>query len=267
MAEKLTRSEIEQYKQDGYLVLNRPTLPGESFARLQSLAEEKLAEAAAERGEQFPVLLDCPHWSEPRLFEWLMADEMLDLVEPLIGPDIAIFACHLLQKPPGAGKRVPWHEDSAYWNGVLEPMEVASVTIALEPSLPETGGMRVIPGSHRHGYSDYAPVDDPEQHVFDREILPEQFDESKAVDQVLQPNEAAVHDCRIIHSSDTNRGTVRRRVLTVRYFPATSRFSKDADDYFKKDFHIYLARGADRAGNTYGHPTRVQRDDPLRVYT
>ncbi|MBM3278136.1 MAG: phytanoyl-CoA dioxygenase family protein, partial [Candidatus Handelsmanbacteria bacterium] len=74
------------------------------------------------------------------------ADEILDLVEPLIGPDIAIFACHLLQKPPQIGKRVPWHEDSAYWKGRLDPIVVASITIALEPSTRENGCLEVLPG-------------------------------------------------------------------------------------------------------------------------
>ena len=256
MRSALTESEVEQSREDGYIVLNRPILPQESFERLKAVCDEDLSELTGD--ESNPVLLDCPHWRDPRLFEWLFADEMLDLVEPLIGPDVAIFACHVLQKPPGAGKRVPWHEDSAYWKPVLQPMKVASVTIALEPSLPETGGMRVIPGSHRHGYSDYVDVEDLEENVFNIEIVPDQIDESRAVDQPLLPNEAAIHDCRIMHSSEPNTGQVRRRVLTVRYFPTTSKFDKDARESFKKGFYIYLARGSDHAGNHYSDPTRPQ---------
>src|SRR5262249_40716024 len=146
-------------------------------------------------------LIDCPHWHEPRMFAWLFAPEILNLVEPLIGPDIGLFACHLLWKPPSVGKRVPWHEDSAYWKGVLEPMTVASITLALEPSTPENGCLRVIPGSHRHGYSDYDPVENPEEQVFGIEVRADQMDESQGVDIVLQPNDASFHDGKIIHGS------------------------------------------------------------------
>jgi hypothetical protein len=260
----LSQSEVTKYGDDGYLILDRPILPDDSFERLQALCDESLAAAS---GEVSPALLDCPHCKDPRYFEWLLSDAFLDIMEPLIGPDIAIFACHILQKPPGAGKRVPWHEDSGYWQTALQPMEVASLTIALEPCTSENGCMRVIPGSHRHGYSDYEAVDSPEDNVFDFEIKPDQVDESKAVDQVLMPNQAAIHNARIIHSSEPNTGNVRRRVFTVRYFPATSRFNPDAHEHFKKGFYIYLARGEDRADNTYSDPTVAQALVSAKVYT
>jgi hypothetical protein len=264
MPSSLTEAEVTKYRDDGYLILDRPILPEDSFERLKTLCEESLSAATSEKS---PALLDCPHCQDPRYVEWLMADEFLDVMEPLIGPDIAIFACHILQKPPGAGKRVPWHEDSGYWQTALQPMVVASLTIALEPCLSENGCMRVIPGSHRHGYSDYADVDNPEENMFGVEIVPDQVDESKAVDQILMPNEAAIHDARIMHSSEPNGGDVRRRVFTVRYFPTTSRFNPDAHEHFKKGFYIYLARGEDRAGNHFSDPTEVQTEVSAKVYT
>ena len=57
--------------------------------------------------------MDVPHFKHPELFEWLLADEVLDFVEAFIGPDIALWSSHFISKPPGDGKRVPWHEDSA----------------------------------------------------------------------------------------------------------------------------------------------------------
>ena len=58
----------------------------------------------------------------------LFADEVLDIIEPLIGPDIALFSSHFICKPRGNGKRVPWHEDSFYWRGMMQqPIEVCTV--------------------------------------------------------------------------------------------------------------------------------------------
>jgi hypothetical protein len=37
-----------------------------------------------------PESLDTPHFTDPKLFDWLFADEVLDLIEPRLGPDIAL---------------------------------------------------------------------------------------------------------------------------------------------------------------------------------
>jgi ectoine hydroxylase-related dioxygenase (phytanoyl-CoA dioxygenase family) len=136
-------------------------------------------------------------------------------------------------------------------------MEVASVTVSLEPSTKENGCLSVIPGSHVNGYSDYVKVEHPDQQVFDSEIRPDQVDESKAVDVELAPNDASVHAARLIHGSAPNTGTMPRSALTVRYFPTTVRFVRGAHPHFGDNFQIYLARGRDRAGNRYSDPHRV----------
>jgi len=246
---------VKRYEKDGYLILHNQVLPAEKFQRAKALCAEKFAEAT--KDGRTPALIDCPHWSDPRMFEFICSDEMLDIVEPIIGPDIAVFACHLLRKPPAVGKRVPWHEDSAYWNGMLTPMEVSSITLAIEPSIPENGCLRVIPGTHRHGYSEYSPLAKPDDQIFPIEIKAEQMDESKAVDLGLQPNEASIHECRIIHGSNPNTGSLLRSVLTVRYFSTRVKFTRqDNPKWGTFDFPIYLARGKDHAGNRYTDPTK-----------
>jgi ectoine hydroxylase-related dioxygenase (phytanoyl-CoA dioxygenase family) len=207
-------------------------------------------------GGESPESMDTPHFANPALFRWLLADPVLDLVEPLIGPDIALFSSHFICKPPGVGKRVPWHEDSAYWQKILDPMEVVTIWLAIDPSTPANGCMRVIPGTHSDGYSDYVEVDDPDRQVFGTEIQPGQFDEADAVDCVLDRNECSIHHAKLIHGSNANTSNMRRCGYTMRYVPASSRWTPDpgrADSGFR----LYLARGRDRAGNDYGDPTQV----------
>jgi ectoine hydroxylase-related dioxygenase (phytanoyl-CoA dioxygenase family) len=153
------------------------------------------------------------------------------------------------------GKRVPWHEDSAYWGSVLDPMEVVTVWLAIDPATPANGCMRVIPGTHRGGYSDYAPVADPDKQVFAAEIKKDKFDESKAVDLALAPNHCSIHHAKLIHGSNANTGTQRRCGYTMRYTPTTTKFRPENRNI--SGFQIYLARGVDRAGNAYGDPTRI----------
>ncbi len=151
-------------------------------------------------------------------------------------------------------KNAPQHEDSAYWKGRLEPMEVVTVWLAIDPSTPANGCMQVIPRTHHNGFSQYQNVSDPERAVFSAEIKAEEFDASKAVDCVLEPGQCSLHDGRLIHGSAANTGTMRRCGYTMRYIPTTSRFIANG-------LHqIYLASGKDRAGNTYGDPTKPNKD-------
>ena len=253
MGPKLSAAQVSAYREDGYLIIKEPVLPLPVFKKLKALSAEKFAERTEGRDAVAPSLIDCPHWNDTRLFEFLFAEEILDLVESLIGPDIAIFACHLLQKPPQVGKRVPWHEDSAYWNGRLEPIEVASITISLERSTTENGCLRVLPGTHRHGYSDYLPVSDPSAQIFSIEVRADQMDELRAVSIELEPNQGSFHDGRIIHGSEPNNGALGRSAFTVRYFPTNVKFVQEKNP----NFQIYLARGKDRAGNPYSDPTKT----------
>ena len=257
MSYRPSPAEAKKFDEDGYLIINEQIFAPDKFAGLREICDLEYAQAAQQFGAE-PQLIDCPHWSNPKMFKWLLSDEMLALVEPLIGPDIAIFACHFLRKPASVGKRVPWHEDSAYWKGRLDPLVVASVTIALEPATAENGCLQVIPGTHKFGYSTYAAVDNPGDQVFPIEILPEDMDVSKAVNIEIAPGEASIHDGRIIHGSAPNTGTVGRSALTVRYFPTSVKFVEAANP----DFHIYLAHGKDQAGNRYDDPTKAYPPAP-----
>ncbi len=255
MPARLTDDQVQQFEREGYLLPSAPVFPQSRFDALRQHFEELLDEWNTKKVSRSPEHMDVPHFWDPKLFDWLLDDAVLDLVEPLIGPDIVLWSSHFICKPPAVGKRVPWHEDSAYWKGRLEPMRVVTVWLAIDPSTPANGCMRVIPGTHHHGFSDYDPVAEPHKHVFPIEIRRGQFDDSKAVDCVLAPNQASLHDGRLIHGSNANLGTQRRCGYTMRYMPATVKHH----DGSHGPFQIYLARGRDRAGNRYGDPGKVNR--------
>ena len=146
---------------------------------------------------------------------------MLDLVEPLVGPDIALWTSHFISKDPFVGRATPWHEDSAFWEGRLSDYtSIVTVWLALSPSNRENGCMRVIPGTHLNGgFSDnYVPTDMTVQ-TFHAEIS--EVPEDKAVYFELAPGESSLHDGRIVHGAAPNTGSVRRTGYTMRYFPAS----------------------------------------------
>jgi len=248
---RLTPAQVEAYRRDGYLIYDKPVLPQAKFDGLKARFEKILAGLPS--GER-PEAMDVPHFMHPELLEWALDDAILNLVEPIIGPDIALFSTHFICKPKGNGKRVPWHEDSSYWKTMLSPMEVVTVWLALDPSTKENGCMMVIPRTHREaqqGFSDYSNVD-PEKNVFGNEIIQSHRDDSKRVYIELQPNECSLHDGRIQHASEPNTSNLRRCGWTIRFTPTSVKYGD-----FKGAHQVYLARGRDLGGNTYADPARA----------
>jgi ectoine hydroxylase-related dioxygenase (phytanoyl-CoA dioxygenase family) len=249
---RLSPEQVARYHAEGYLIYPEAVLPQAKFDALKAHFERKLA---ALPPEARPESMDVPHFTDVALFEWLFADEILDLVEPITGPDIALFSSHFICKPKGDGKRVPWHEDSAYWKTMLPTMDtLVTVWLAIDPSLPINGCMYVIPRTHREGqqgFSDYEPVDTT-KNVFANEIIQPHRDQSKAVPCELTPNHASLHDSRLIHGSAANTSNLRRCGYTMRFMSSRLKLTETARAYHQ----IYLARGRDLAGQAYADPTQ-----------
>jgi len=249
---RLSPAEVALFHQEGYHIFRQPVFPQAKFDGLKKCFDDMLDNLEA---DVRPESMDVPHFQYPQLFEWLFADEVLDLVEPILGPDIALFSSHFICKPKGNGKRVPWHEDSHYWKTMITPMEVVTVWLAIDPSTKLNGCMNIIPRTHNTGKLGYSDYDDlkPGEAVFGDEIKPTQRDDSKAIAIELEPNQASLHDGRLIHGSAPNTSNIRRCGYTMRYVSTKVRDNHEKNAQWH---HLYLARGRDHAGNAYGDHTR-----------
>jgi len=237
----LTQQQVEQYKKDGYTLVKEPIFAAEKFSRLKAIFEEDLAKYGEED-------LDTIHFRDERLFEFLLSDEILDLIEPVVGPNIGLWSSHFISKAPFKGKATPWHEDSAYWNGRISSMaDIVTVWLALDRTSPENGCMSVIPGTQNGGFSAYEAVEDKGGNIFGSQIKADTIDESKAVYFSLEPGECSLHEGRIIHGAKANTSPYRRAGYTLRYFPTTSTVYPEKNVGHK----IWLARGIDLGNNNF----------------
>jgi hypothetical protein len=243
----LSEQDVEFFRSQGYLLPSRQLFSPEKLTRLEGIFNEHLAD----KGDKLSDELDTPHYRDERLLEYLLSDEVLDTVEPLLGPNIALWSSHFISKDPFTGRATPWHEDSSYWEGRFDSYDrIVTLWLALEnPSNRENGCMRVVPGSHlAGGFSDtYVPTDMSVQ-TFHAEIAG--VDETKAVDFELQRGEFSLHDGRIVHGAKPNTSPVRRTGYTMRYFPSSVKMQPiEANE----GWQIWLARGEDLAGNAYAN--------------
>jgi chlorinating enzyme len=237
----LSKEEVDYYHNNGYLLYHKQLFSPEKLNGLQELFEEQLAA----KGSKLSDELDTPHFREERLLPYLMSEEVLDLVEPLIGPNIGLWSSHFISKDAYVGRATPWHEDSAYWNGRISSFDkIVTVWLAIDRSSKENGCMRVIPGSHDNGFSEYEEVES-KTNLFNSQIKKGKIDESHAVYFELERGECSLHDGRIIHGATPNTSPNRRCGYTMRYFSTELLVFPEKN----KSHKVWLCRGKDVAGN------------------
>lgn len=244
----LSQAQIEQYHRDGYVIPDI-TLPADTIA---AIADEhaRLLSDHPEFEQYCPALLDLA----PGFLPFCGQTAMLDAVEQLIGPDIALWNSSFFAKPAGYGKRTPWHQDGEYWP--IVPLATCTAWLAIDDSTPENGCLQVIRGSHRDRRLRAHNQLDASAEVLNQELDASEFDESQAVNIELKAGQFSLHDVYLLHGSEANRSANSRRGMTMRFMPTTSVFdrvlAKQKSEQMEITDHsvrsVFLMRGSDKAG-------------------
>lgn len=238
----LSTIEKEFYNNQGYLLTNRTLFDQSEFDILYAIFEDHLDN----KGSLSADALDTPHFKDERLFDFLMADNVLNIVEDIIGPNIGLWSSHFICKEPKIGKRTPWHEDSAYWKGRFNRFDnVVTLWLAIDESTLENGCMGVIPGTHKNGFSEYKDIEKGDA-TFEEEIATD-INEDEVVWFELEKNTYSLHDSRIIHGARANTSTKRRTGYTMRYFSTDLILNQEHPG--NKTHKIYHCRGENKGNN------------------
>src|ERR1043166_6403054 len=141
MPKFLTKTQIAQYEEEGYLA------PVPVMAEHEALALRQQLEAIeAEMGG--PLRGDLRHKTHllfPFLAELVRHPRILDAVEDVLGPDILCWSSNFFIKEAADPAFVSWHQDSTYW-GLSSPV-VATAWVALTPSTAANGAMGSFPAA------------------------------------------------------------------------------------------------------------------------
>ena len=224
-------------------------MPAETIAGIAEEYDRLLAQHP-EFEQYCPALLDLA----PGFLPFCGQQQILDAVQQLIGPDIALWNSSFFAKPAGHGKRTPWHQDGEYWP--IVPLATCTVWLAIDDSTVENGCLRVIRGSHTErrlrAHNQLAAGDE----VLTQELDASEYDPSKAVDLELKSGQFSLHDVYLLHGSEPNRSPRSRRGMTMRFMPTTSVFdrqlAREKAEKMKITDHsersVFLMRGRDLAG-------------------
>jgi chlorinating enzyme len=250
MAAGLSEAEAARYRRDGVLFPLDAMTAGEAAvlrARVEALA-------AVEGGRLGRATNVKPHM----LFPWLAAvvadPRILDAVEAVIGPDILAWGSGFFWKPAGDPAFISWHQDSTYW-GLSEPT-IVTAWLALTPSTPESGCMRVVPGTHTREQVAHKDTFAAHNLLSRGQEIAVEVDEADAVDVVLAPGQMSLHHVRIFHGSEPNRADHPRIGYAIRYIPTRLRQTAGVRD------SATLVRGRDGFGHFDLEPVPTVDRDP-----
>ena len=231
----LSSQQIEQFRRDGYLLLER-AVTDDQLARLQQELTSWIEESRHHTNPYGPLTVDErprfdmgeEHTSDqPALrrvnnpseiseaYLQVMRDSrMVDAVADLIGPDVKYHHCKLNIKLPGAKTTVHYHQDFMYTPHTND--DIITALLMLEDVDENNGCLMAVPGTHK------GPLDTLfKDGQFTGMVLPEREVELQASQVPITGKAGSVclMHTRLQHGSEPN-GSGRPRPLYICVYTA-----------------------------------------------
>jgi len=210
--QKLTRAQIHQYNEKGYIFPLDVFSPEEAAVR-RTYFDRLLEETTAKGGSSYSI--NGWHRHCRGIHDLVTEGRILDYVQDLLGEDLICWGTHYFCKMPGDVKQVSWHQDASYWP--LTPSQTVTVWLAIDDADEENGAMQVIPGSHRHGQINFEDSAEEENNVLYQSVRdPLQYGDAP-VAFVMRAGQISLHTDLLLHGSEPNASDRRRCGLTMRF--------------------------------------------------
>ena len=242
----LNAAQLEQYRDDGYLVVDGLFSPAE-IEELRVASEDpgvKKSLKASGFDDHIVHLLEitCKHAA----FKELARDTRIsDRVAQLIGNDIQLQHSKLATKPPKVDAGAfAWHQDYAYFPHTNT--DLLAVMVMLDDATPENGCMSVVKGSHKAGLLKH---DDNGWFLGSCQESKYWTDHPENV-VPLTPKAGgiSIHHCLTLHASPNNLSGRPRRGVVFQY---------RASDAYQMSDHVW----ADTGFQVRGEPSDLMRCD------
>lgn len=232
MEMKLSEAQIEEFKNNGYLILRRMVPAAVCDVMLAVTAEHLQAAIApleyeAEVGYPgAPDSIDAPGGRTVRRLrgayqrhacfrEWARDPALVAKLAQLFDEGVCLSLAHhncVMTKHPDFGTATGWHRDIRYWS--FTKPDLISVWLALGPETEVNGGLQFIPASHR------------------MDIQPEQLDEldflrpdapqnqtlfAQGISTALEKGDVVFFHSRLFHAAARNNSAATKISVVFAY--------------------------------------------------
>lgn len=226
----LTDKQREDYFRDGYIlvesVIPKATVErlrdvtGEFVERSRSVAKsDAMFDIEPGHSAQAPRLrrLSSPVDHHPLYWEYASAGVVADLMEDLLGPNVAFHHSKLNFKWSKGGQEVKWHQDIQSWPHTnYSPLTIGTY---LHDVTDEMGPLLCIPGSHDGELFDQYNDDGSwAGYILERDLP--RLDASRAEALMGPAGSVTIHNCRTVHASKPNLSPTGRPLLLHTYSAA-----------------------------------------------
>lgn len=249
---QLSNSQIDTFKQQGYLILPRQ-IDANACQNMLTITKDHLDRAVAPLEyeadvgyEGAPASLESiggrtirrlrDAWHRDPAFQAFASDPaILTALRQLLGEGVCTTLAHhnsIMTKHPTFGTATGWHRDIRYWS--FPSNNLISVWLALGPENANNGGLSFIPGSHRWQLQ-------PEQ-MDDLDFLRPDFPANQALIQQgisldLQAGDVILFHSGLFHSAGRNNTDQTKCSVVFAYHgqsnqPITGTRSSQSEDIF-----------------------------------
>ena len=225
----LTKEQKEFYQENGYLAPVR-IMSTEDAGRLRSLYEntfdpDNVATILKDVGfdpNEVDLRQSSPHLFYKWVAELMYQPKLVGAVRDILGADVVVWLTEFFVKEARSSNFISWHQDLKYWRLDMRFEEVTA-WVALSASTPESGCMRVLPGSHKLDLVDHRDTFSDKNMLSRGQEIAVDVNEDETVDLVLQPGEMSLHHGKIFHASHANKSNDKRIGFVVRCLPSAAR--------------------------------------------
>lgn len=252
----VTAAESAAYRLEGYLP-GRPLLTEAEATRYRDACIRTCGEPMKDGVHRQASNRVKPYILYPWAAELVRNPRILDAVEALIGPDILTFHTTVWFKDANSPNFVPWHQDATYFG--LAPFEHVTAWVALTPSTPENGCVRILPRSHTNGQRGHRDERDQRAMLSRGQTVTDPIDDAAGVDLLMRPGDVSFHHTLAMHRSAPNRSDAPRIGVGVSYIPP------HVAHIGKTRLSATLVRGTDRFGHFDPEPRPTADADPTAV--
>jgi phytanoyl-CoA hydroxylase len=224
----LSKAQVEQYREDGYVVAEN-VLDRSELATLRGKLQELLEGARGLTGhteiydlEPFHKPDDprvrrikTPHKFFPLFREFVQNPKLLRILQQLLAPAVRLHGSKINIKAPQGGAAVEWHQDWAFYPHTND--DVLAVGVMLDDCMMENGPLMILPGTHTgpvydHHFEGYfAGAMDPTRYGLDL---------SRAVALTAPAGSISFHHARVLHASAQNTSNRSRWLLLYEFTAA-----------------------------------------------